>query len=163
MIKKTKYILTCWNKDITQEQFYNEIVQLPIERLVIGALEKTQENIEHYHVYVKTEKGIDFERIKKICNTIHLEQVYSTETACYNYCTKEGTYYTNFTPKRDAETIEYDLINDIYSGMSKKDIILKYPKYAIYHYDNISKIIDYMKGQKNNVSNTNNNNSNNSN
>lgn len=157
-INTRNYILTCWVKDITNENFYdfylNSILNEKINKIIIGGVERTENDLEHYHVFLKFKNPIRLNTLKKILNvsSIHIEKANGTLKQCYEYCTKESCYFTNVAETELIESIDKDdiyqrLIDDIFINNFKLvEIVKKYGKIAILHIGNLEKI--YQVKQK---------------
>lgn len=130
----TSALITAWVKDISQEQTLYQFQLLNIQNIAIGAIEKTENELEHFHIVVKFTRSIRFETIKNICNSFHIEKCKSS--ASITYALKEGIYYNDFDNELNNENNIYvALINDM-SVLSWKDIIKKYPKLILNNYQN---------------------------
>lgn len=139
--------LTIFTEYLTQQQFKDILYSnYSVDKCIIGALEKTQNEKEHFHCYVSLMRKVNFDKFKNIFASIHIEQVYGTLKQNYSYCCKEGEpFYCSFDLKEldTKEDIESALINDIFiNKLPIKVIILKYPKYAIYNIKSIKELIE---------------------
>ena len=127
-------LITAWVKDITQQKALYEFQQLNISNIAIGTIEKTENELEHFHIVVKFNHSVRFETIKNICNSFHIESVKSS--SAITYALKEGIYYNDFENELNNENNIYvALINDMLI-LSWKDLIKKYPKLILNNYQN---------------------------
>lgn len=139
--------LTIFKKDLSQQDFKDKLYNnYSISKCIIGHLEKTKQEKEHYHCYVSFTRKVGFDNFKNIFPFIHIEQVYGSLKQNYDYCTKEGVpFYCSFDISEldSKEDIERALINDILiEKYPLKFILLKYPKFAIYNFKNIKELVD---------------------
>lgn len=134
----TNGLITCWLKDISQEQVLKEFQLLDIKNIAIGAIEKTENDIEHFHVVVKFKRSVRFDTIKNICSTMHIESVKTSNSISYTL--KNGVYFNDFDNEiNNADNIYIALVNDMLI-LSWNEIIKKYPKLVINNYSNIFKM-----------------------
>lgn len=134
----TNALITCWIKDISQEQVLKEFQLLDVKNICIGAIEKTENDFEHFHVVIKFKRSVRFETIKNICSTFHIESVKTTSSI--TYASKNGVYYNDFDNEvNNAENIYIALVNDMLI-LSWVQIVKKYPKLVINNYSNIFKM-----------------------
>lgn len=148
-----EYIFTCWVKDTTCENVYDFFLSTDMEervnKICIGNIEKTEKELEHFHVYIKFFNPIRLSTlIKKFgIPSTHIEKVKGTLKDCYNYCTKEGCYFTNIseselTIKTDENCVYTNLITDIFDNhLSLYECCKKYGKIAVLHFNNLEKLI----------------------
>lgn len=131
----TNALLTCWVKDISQEQVLNEFQLLDVKNICIGAIETTENELEHFHVVVKFKRSVRFDTIKNICSSFHIESVKTTNSI--TYALKNGVFYNDFDNElNNADNIYVALVNDMLI-LSWKQLIKKYPKLVINNYSNI--------------------------
>lgn len=153
-VNTRKYFLTCWNKDIIQEdlkKLLDSILFNNLSRYIIGNTEKTENENEHYHVFLDFKNPIRFSTLKKRLqvSSIHIEKAKGTILDNYNYCTKEGLFYCNFNISdfefsNDSDNDVFMLmINDIYfDNFDVTDCLLKYGKIAFLHIEKIKEVMN---------------------
>lgn len=139
--------LTIFTDYLSQSDFKDLLYNnYSIDKCIIGALEKSKQEKEHFHSYVSFTRRVGFEAFKRLFNNIHIEQVYGTLKQNYDYCCKEGVpFYCSFDLQEleSKDDIERALITDLLvNKLPLKVILLKYPKYAIYNFKNIKEIVD---------------------
>lgn len=136
----THAFLTLWVKDASQEDFLRKLQMLEPLNICIGAIEKTQNELEHYHVIVKFKRSVRFETLKNLSNSMHIESVKSSGSLAYTL--KEGCYYNDFELEINNDNNLYTaLINDMML-LTWKEILKKYPKLIIGNYSNIKHMYD---------------------
>ena len=149
---KKNYNFTTFIENMTQQQFKDVVLSnYQIDKIIIGALEHTESGKEHFHCYVSFIKKVRFDTIKKDFPQSHIEVCFGDIQANYKYCTKEGEpFFVNFDildylEKNQKEEKCYNqLMIDIFvNELSFKEILMKYPKFAIYNFNNIKSIYDY--------------------
>lgn len=127
-------MITAWCKDISQQQALYSFQQMNIKNIAIGNIEKTGNELEHFHIVVSFQHSVRFETIKNICNSFHIEKCKSS--ASITYALKEGVYYNDFDQELNNDNNIYvALINDM-SILTWKEIIKKYPKLILNNYQN---------------------------
>lgn len=152
-LRTRKYILTCWLKDIKQQDIYDFCFSSDIEdrmvKLTIGAIEKTENELEHFHVYMQFKEPIRATTLIKRLNapSTHFEKMRGTLKQAYEYVTKEGTFFNNIAESELSENVSDEdnayalLVRDIFdNNYSMYEICRKYSKIAILHISNIEKL-----------------------
>lgn len=146
-----KIITTNYLEFINQETFLDLInSNFNLKVLVIGAIEKTTTEKEHYHCYIEFARQVRFSTFKNIFNTIHLETIKGTPLQNYDYVSKEGIFYSSVLYEDlkkvyDKQQVEKDIcesvIEDILdNGLTLYEILKKYPKFAFYNFKTIQEI-----------------------
>lgn len=54
----------------------------------------------HLQGYINSKNPISFQTLKNLCNQLHLEKAKGSDVENYNYCSKEGDFFTNFEMDR---------------------------------------------------------------
>lgn len=123
-----------------------------MKTFLIGVTELTEEEDkpieerQHFHYYIEFACAKDWKSLQSdlVFFKSHFEVCRASLLENYNYCCKEGCYYKNieieklFDDKALQKQIEQALIDDIFkNNLSLKLLCMKYPKYAIYHINNI--------------------------
>lgn len=140
----TNALLTCWVKDISQEQVLKEFQMLDIKNICIGAIETTENDNEHFHVVVKFNRSVRFDTIKNICSSFHIESVKTSNSL--GYALKNGVFYNDFDNEiNNTDNIYIALVNDMLI-LSWKQLIKKYPKLVINNYSNIISMYRDLNG-----------------
>lgn len=156
-INTRDYMLTLWLCEINQEDFYN-FIESKLEKIVfyvVGATEKTENEKEHFHAYIKFKNPIRATTLKKMLPpSTHIEKMKTNMERCYNYCIEEGLVYTNINPSdlnrvTEKEDIFCLCVQDILvHNLSIYEICLKYGKIAILHLGNIEKLYQIKEKQE---------------
>lgn len=133
--------ITYWVKDISQDEVLNEFIFLKgLKYIVIGNIEQTENELEHFHVYVEFKTPTKFSVLKNISNTSHIEKRLGSRYQAYQYAIKEGVFFSTFSYS-DEITVDDDLaemvIDDINNNEKLWTICRKYPKFAFYNIKNI--------------------------
>lgn len=135
--------LTCWTKDITQcqiQELFTRGDSIDTKYLIIGSLEYTENNLEHFHVIAKLEHTIRFSTLKlKLPNSTHIERLIRGSNA-YDYITKEGVFFSNFEEKLTNKDIYDNIMSEIIFGIQLTEIIKNHPKFALLHYEKLEKV-----------------------
>lgn len=135
--------LTCWVKDITQSDLLFNARSIPnLLHIGIGAIELTEQGLEHFHCILTFRNGIRFTTLKNYldCDSIHIESLRAISDA-FSYITKEGSFYNDFDLIENKD-IYSEIINCISNGMSLQEVIKKFPKFCIIHYQAIKNIYE---------------------
>ena len=149
---KKNYNFTTFIEYMTQQDFKDTILSnFQVSKIIIGSIEHTESGKEHFHCYVSFDKNVRFDTIKNNFPQSHIEVCFGDLQANYKYCTKEGDpFFINFDildylEKNQKEEKCYNqLMIDIFiNELSFKEILMKYPKFAIYNFNNIKSIYDY--------------------
>ena len=109
-----------------------------------GALMGTKHLQGFMHYY----KAMDFNLVKAIFPTMHLNRCDDNNSECIAYCRKEETkiaeypFFSHGVVPADerARTDMTEYMNDILSGMSKIELLTKYPHITMQMYNKISQI-----------------------
>lgn len=160
-INTREYMCTFWLKDCTPENVYDFFmtgdINKKLNKICIGNVEKTENENEHFHCYIKFNNPIRLTTLIKKINipSTHIEKVKTDLKQCYDYCTKEGCFFTNIN---ESELVQNkvdidcytDLVYDIFeNNLSLYEICLKYGKIAVLHLPNIKML--YEVKEKENV------------
>jgi len=140
-----KIVGTIFNKYGNQQDFYDRVVATwNYKKLLIGETEQApQTGEEHYHFYIEFNNSKDFDAVVNKLNPFkpHIESLRTNELAIWEYCTKEGLFFANYniediiTKEVWKAKIESAVIEDIIENkMPIKELIKKYPKYALYNH-----------------------------
>lgn len=141
--------LTCWCEFTTQESILERFTRddLECKYIVIGAIEKTADEKEHFHVLISLERSIRFDSLKrKLHSSIHIEPLRRFANY-YAYLSKEGIYYSNvdFVDNENLNTDIYtNIINEIQLGSTFKELVKNHPKFALLHYDSLLKVFQTL-------------------
>ena len=125
-----------------------------------GALTGTKHLQGFMHYY----KAMDFNIVRSIFPTIHLDRCDDTTSECIAYCRKTDTkidgydFFSHGVVPADerARTDMNEYMEDVLSGMSKIDLFKKYPHLTLQMYTKITQIqqdnlYDRFKSQERNV------------
>lgn len=146
-----KIITTTYNEFLNQDDFIILLnSNFNVKTLVVGAIETTTTEKEHYHCFIEFARQLRFSTFKNTFNNTHLEVIRGTPLECFNYVTKEGLHYSNITMeelktqyqiKEEEKDICEAVIEDILdNGLTLYEILKKYPKFAFYNFKTIQEI-----------------------
>lgn len=155
-INTRDFCLTCWQKDISQEEFKTWLMahfEDKIDKYTIGNTELTEEEIPHFHVYIKFKNPIRGTTLAKRLNvpSIHIEKMKTNFVKCHNYCISEvGCFDSNVSEdiivgaeKNQSDDAYESLIKDIFENhYSLYECCRKYGKIAILHFNGLKAVID---------------------
>lgn len=146
-----KIITTSFLEYISPQDFFDLLnSNFNVKTLVIGDIEKTTTDKEHFHSYIEFSRQIRFSSFKSVFPNIHLETIRGNPLDNYNYVSKEGLFYSNisfeelnklYERQLDEKDICEAVIEDILdNGLSLYQILKKYPKFAFYNFKTIQEI-----------------------
>lgn len=151
-MKTRDYMVTFNLEKDTLENFKNEILpQLANCQYLIGGEEKGKDNdYLHCHIFFHFKNPIGFESLQKKFKIHHIEIRKGTIKDCVDYCIKTDTKVSqerliieNTLQEElyiQKENVYSMLIDDILCGYSFVEIVKKYPKIAIYNYNNLASV-----------------------
>lgn len=159
-INTREYMITFWVKDIKCEDIYSFFIETDfinkINKIVIGGVEKTENELEHFHCYIKLKNPMRLTTLKKKIgiSSTHIEKVKTNLKECYEYCTKESCFYTNvletdFNYELKEDDIYQKMITDIFeNNFSIYECCKKYGKICVFHFPNVEKIINVREKEE---------------
>ena len=111
-MEKEQYIrtafITAWLKDISQERVLEVFQMYNAKNICIGSIEKTENELEHFHVIVSFSRSVKFSTLKNICHSFHIERCESKNAT--EYSCKEGIYYNAFDLTATSSTDIYIIL-----------------------------------------------------
>lgn len=137
--------LTCWVEYITQEELKLKCEFLEYDNLIIGAIENTENEKQHFHALINLKHSKRFNTLKSIFgDSTHIEKVGKISNA-YEYVKKEGCFFNSFDDYIPPIDVWSCIVNDINFGLSFKEICERYPKFCIIHFDNLLKFYSTLR------------------
>ncbi len=156
-MKTRDYLVTFNLERDTLENFKNEILpQLANCQYIVGGEEKGKDNeYLHCHMFFHFKNPIGFESLQKKFKIHHIEVRKGTIKDCVDYCIKTDTKVSqdrliieNTLQEElyiQKENVYSMLIDDILCGYTFLEIVKKYPKIAIYNYNNLLNVFNTFK------------------
>ena len=150
---KTRDYMITFNleKDSISNFKGNILPQLNNCQYLIGGEESgSEDNYLHCHIFIHFKNPISFDSLQKKFKIHHIETRKGTVKDCVNYCIKTDTKLD--TSKlvientlsdsllQDKENVYDMIIDDILNGSTFYQILIKYPKIALYNYSNLKNI-----------------------
>lgn len=108
--------------------------------IAIGEIEKTENEKPHCHICLYFPNKISFDVLKFAFLKDHIETTRSVKDYL-EYLQKEGLFYSDFNLKNKTDIYE-SFMQDLQFGFTKKELMLKYPRLFIFHFDNITKMLE---------------------
>lgn len=155
---KTRDYMVTFNleKDSLENFKENILPRLSNCQYIIGGAEKGKDNeYLHCHMFFHFKNPIGFESLQKKFKIHHIEIRKGSIKDCVNYCVKQDTKVNqnelvieNTLQEElylEKENVYAMLIDDILCGYSFVEIVKKYPKIAIYNYNNLLNIFNQFQ------------------
>lgn len=100
----------------------------------------------HYHLLIRFENAVQIDYVKNIFGDLHLENIANVK-AYLNYISKTGLLFCNINIEAN-EDISKCILEDIENGFNLKQLIYKYPKYAMYHFNQLKELYNFLLSNK---------------
>lgn len=155
---KTRDYMITYNleKDSISNFKENILPQLNNCQYIIGGEENGEENgYLHCHIFIHFKNPISFDSLQKKFKIHHIETRKGSIKDCINYCIKtESKVDTNNliientiqdSLFQDKENVYDMIIEDILCGSTFYQILIKYPKIALYNYSNLKNIYNDLQ------------------